>query len=276
MNTQKVAIMYGRVDSEAPADEMDVLVQVGTVRSALRRLGYETMDVPVSLDLGVTAAVLRGAEPAFVFNLIESIEGKGRLISLAPCLLECLGIPYSGAQSDAIYLTSHKLLAKKTLEAAGIATPAWAADPLPPLPSIAFPPPYILKSVWEHASVGLEDSSVLRDLTDGGRGGLASELARRKAMQKDGDLYLEAFIEGREFNLALLSDGTGRGMPQNLPPAEIEFVGYPEGKPRVVGYKAKWIEGSFEFENTPRRFAFPDSDRPLIAALERISRSLRR
>lgn len=30
-----------------------------------------------------------------------------------------------------------------------------------------------------------------------------------------------------------------------LPAAEITFEGYPEGKPRIVGYAAKWHEDSF-------------------------------
>jgi D-alanine-D-alanine ligase len=86
-------------------------------------------------------------------------------------------------------------------------------------------------------------------------------------------MYLEAFVDGREFNLAMLSDGTGKGIPQNLPPAEIRFIGFPKSKPKLVGYKAKWAEGSFEYENTPRSFEFPESDRPLIKLLESVSRS---
>jgi len=104
---------------------------------------------------------------------------------------------------------------------------------------------------------------------------------------------VEGYIEGREFNLALLgapgapksvgapgapksvgtpgapkSVGGARGQaPQVLPPAEIEFVDYPEGKPRVVGYRAKWVDGSFEYGSTRRRFSFPPEDQPLLAAL---------
>ena len=286
MNAKTVAITYGRVDSNAPADEKDVLVQAASVRGALARLGYRTVDVPVSLDLGVVAAVIQSASPSFVFNLVETIEGKGRLIGLAPMLFESIGIPYTGAQSEAIYLTSHKLLSKKILAAAGIPTPPWVALPTAPptgkaagkaagraLPRPSFPPPYILKSVWEHASTGLADSSVLSDLKDPGPKGLAAELARRASLHEDADMYLEAFIDGREFNLAMLSDGTGQGTAQNLPPAEIRFIGFPEAKPKLVGYKAKWDEESFEYVNTPRSFDFPESDRPLLAALERISRS---
>jgi D-alanine-D-alanine ligase len=35
----------------------------------------------------------------------------------------------------------------------------------------------------------------------------------------------------------------------------------------VVGYRAKWEEGSLEFDHTPRRFDFPPADQPLLDRL---------
>jgi len=40
-----------------------------------------------------------------------------------------------------------------------------------------------------------------------------------------------------------------------LPPAEILFEGY-DSRPRIVGYRAKWEEDSYEYGHTPRRFDF--------------------
>jgi D-alanine-D-alanine ligase len=264
MSGQKIAIMYGRVDASAPADEKDVLVEVDAVRGALRKLGYPTIDVPVSLDLGVTAAVLKAAGPVVAFNLAETIDGKGSLIHLTPSLLDALRIPYTGAPCEAIVLTSHKLLGKKSLAAAGISTPPWATAVGARDGGLTFPPPWIVKSVWEHASIGMEDTSVAVSPE-----ALRTELDRRAAREGIDSLFVEGFVDGREFNLALI---TGEDGPQNLPPAEIEFVGYPEGKPRMVGYRAKWDEGSFEYGGTPRRFDFPPSDAPLLQELARLSR----
>ena len=278
MTSPTVAIVYGRVSPDAPPDEQDALVQVNAVRAALGRLGYRAIDVPLSLDLGVSAAVLRSSAPLLAFNLTETINGHGRLIHLAPSLLDSLGIPYTGAPADAMFLTSHKLLAKKTLASAGLDTPPWAAAAAVG-GSHLFPPPYIVKSIWEHASIGLEDSSVAQD-----RAALAAEIERRAVREGRENLFVEGYIEGREFNLALLgapgapksvgapgapkSVGGARGQaPQVLPPAEIEFVDYPEGKPRVVGYRAKWVDGSFEYGSTRRRFSFPPEDQPLLAVL---------
>ena len=265
MSRRKIAIVYGRVDPSAPLDETDVLVQVETVRKALHALDHETFDVPMTLDLGVTAAVLKAAGPVIAFNLAETIEGKGSLIHLAPSLLDTLGIPYTGAPCEAILLTSHKVLAKRTLAAGGIATPPWAAaaEVLDSAPG--FPPPWIVKSAWEHASIGLEDSSVAGSADD-----LAAEIRRRTKREPVENLFVESFIDGREFNLALLA---GEKEPHNLPPAEIRFVGYPDGKPRMVGYRAKWVEGSFEYGATPRAFDFPARDNGLIDELVRLSRA---
>ncbi|MCU0585751.1 MAG: hypothetical protein MUC46_06745, partial [Desulfobacterales bacterium] len=55
--------------------------------------------------------------------------------------------------------------------------------------------------------------------------------------------------------------------PQLLPPAEILFEGYPENRPRIVGYRAKWDPDSFEFSHTPRRFEFPRQDAALLERL---------
>ena len=41
----------------------------------------------------------------------------------------------------------------------------------------------------------------------------------------------------------------------------------------MVGYRAKWVEDSFEFANTPRRFEFAASDAKLLAQLEGLART---
>jgi D-alanine-D-alanine ligase len=117
--------------------------------------------------------------------------------------------------------------------------------------------------VWEEASVGIDDASVVRDPA-----ALAGELARR-ARAYGGEWFAESYVEGREFNVSLLD---GPGGAEVLPPAEIDFVDFPEGKPRMVGYRAKWDDDSFEFHHTPRRFDFPASDTALLARLAEVAR----
>lgn len=265
--SRPVVIVHGRIEDSASPDEKDVLIEVEVVRAALEALGCRTQVVPIGLNLEEAAAALTSAAPAFAFNLAESIDGKGSYIHLAPTLLDSLGIPYTGASCEAILLTSHKLLGKRTLAHAGIDSPPWTSAAQAVSDGPSFPPPWIVKSVWEHASVGLEDSSVTST-----REALSEEIRRRMQRERVEHLFVEAFVEGREFNLALLG-GTEDGQPQNLPPAEIRFEGYPEGKPRMVGYKAKWAEGSYEFDHTPPGYDFPPEDGPLVESLIRISRA---
>ena len=250
-----VAILYGAIASDAAPDEQDVLVEVETARRALAALGYTPVILPVTLDLEAARRRLLHLRPAFVFNLVESIEGQGRLIHLAPSLLESLGLPFTGSGGDAAYVTSNKPLAKQLMKAAGIATPAWAEPGLGP----AFTGPYIVKSVWEHASIGIDDGSVVTERQKLGG------LIRRRRRRHGGEWFVERYIDGREFNLSLLARD---GSVELLPAAEMCFVGYPPGKPRIVNYAAKWEEGSFEYHATQRRFGFPPEDRDLLLRLE--------
>jgi D-alanine-D-alanine ligase len=251
----KVAILYGAVAADAAPDEQDVLVEVETVRRALQGLGYRAVDLPITLDLAAARRRLVRLAPDFVFNLVESVLGEGRLIHLAPALLDSLGLAHTGSGTDAAYVTSNKPLAKRLMLGAGIATPAFAAPGRLP----DFPGPYIVKSVWEHASIGLTDGSVTADAES-----LPGLIARRRE-RHGGEWFVEAFVDGREFNLSLLGGPDGVEL---LPPAEMCFVGFPPGKPRIVNYAAKWEEGSFEFHATPRRFDFGPEDGELLARLE--------
>jgi D-alanine-D-alanine ligase len=80
--------------------------------------------------------------------------------------------------------------------------------------------------------------------------------------------FAEKFIEGREFNVPILDSSVG---PQVLPPGEMDFSTFPDGKPRIIGHRAKWHESSFEYNNTPRSFQVHDHDRRLVELLERLA-----
>jgi D-alanine-D-alanine ligase len=261
----KVVFLHDDLPANARADELDVLVQVEAVSRVLANLGHSSERLAFTLDLGAVADRLRALRPDVVFNLVESVEGRGRLIYLAPALLDALRMPYTGAGAEAMLLTSSKLLTKKLLAAHGVATPPWFALPGPPEAELPVAGRYIIKSVWEEASVGLDDDAIVR-VEDADV--LRREL-RARAGQLGGSAFAELYIEGREFNLALLADAAE---PQLLPPAEIQFVDYPAGKPRFVGYRAKWDDQSFEYRHTPRTFDFPPGDADLLAELNHLAR----
>jgi D-alanine-D-alanine ligase len=258
----RVTILHSDVRSCASADEQDVLTQVEAVSEALKRLGHEALPMPLGLDLDSTARRLRETASDLVFNLVETVGGQGRLIHLAPALLDFMQMPYTGAGTEATFLSSNKLAAKKLLHAHRLDTPGWVSlkesSGRGPFPAGS---PFIIKSVWEHASVGLEEGSVVYPRSIGE---LRDEI-RRRLGELGADAFAERYIDGREFNLSVLA---GKEGPEVLPPAEIEFIGYGE-RVRIVGYRAKWDENAYEYHHTPRRFDFGPEDRLLLRSLER-------
>lgn len=256
---QKVLILFDRVPPDAAEDEKDVLVQVNAVSLALRACGFEPVDLPVTLDLDRAVAEIKAHKPAFVFNLVESLTGKGRMISILPCLLESLKISFTGCGADAIYLSSQKIISKKILRLAGILTPDWQTPDEVIDSKLKITPPLIVKPAWEHASIGITEQSVFENAVDFIT---RAEIFKTK---EHGPYFVEQYIDGREFNIALLAD---RNRTEVLPPAEIVFSNYPPDKPRIVDYHAKWSQHTFEYNHTPRNFDFPAADGPLLSRLK--------
>ena len=253
----KITLVHQYVPSDAPADERDVLDQANAIKSALTANGHTVSVLPCTTDLGNLQRKLDVTKPNCVFNLVETLDGSGRLIHLAPALWETKGLTFTGSSADALYITTHKLLSKERMLAAGLPVPAWIQNKRIYGADDCAPSDWIVKSVWEHASVGLGDSSIVRNAN-------ASDVAKHVT---DG-FFAERFTDGREFNLAVLAGPDG---PEVLPPAEIVFVDYPTGKPKIVSYQAKWDEASFEYTHTVRRFAEPSADGPLLTELKRLA-----
>jgi D-alanine-D-alanine ligase len=233
-------------------DSSDTLLEAQAIAAALAKQGYETATLPVGLDLGAVERSVRELAPYAVFNLVESLDGRGRLLHVVPALLESRRVPFTGCSAQALATTSHKVAAKKLLRQAEIATPATLGDS-------GVVGPWIVKSVFEHASLGLDDSSVVRDAR-----GAARILEARRA-EFGGEWFAERFVPGRELNVAILATPSG---PRVLPVAELTFEGYPEDKPAIVGYAAKWDADSFEYRHTVRSF---DVEPELVRRVERLA-----
>jgi len=294
----RVTILHNAVSPDDSPSDRDVLVQAEAVVGALDRLGHPWERLSCTLDLEVLHRQLSARRPDVIFNLVESLAGQDALAHLVPALLEVLRIPYTGCPTEALFLTNNKLLTKRLLRQAGLPTPDWVtqepevhvAQPPPAVDgsqqtrdsrggcptadsrggcptadsrgrlSPIFDGPYVVKTVSEHASFGLEEDCIVR---------VESRAAFQPILQGHSvrlgrACYAEQYIDGREFNVSVLAGPSG---PEVLPPAEIDFSAFPPGKPRMVGYRAKWEEGSFEFDHTPPRFDFPPSDRPLLDRL---------
>lgn len=263
-----VLILHDDLPPTARADEQDALVQAEAVAAALRARGLASETRAVGLDLAALAAELERLQPHLVFNLVESLARRERLVHLVPSLLEALGLPFTGCPTSAIFQTSDKLVAKRLLAGAGLPTPPWFT--LSELAQGVNVPAgrYLLKAIAEHGSVGLDEAALV-EVVEGDA--LHRALLARSAHVGTA-LFAEAFVEGREFNLALLAGPAGGASLQLLPPAEIVFEDFAADQPRIVDYRAKWDTDSHAYHHTPRRFDLPTSDHSLVAELSALAR----
>ena len=262
----KIAVIFDKPESgECSPDQADVLYQVQSVKDALASMGHECIEVGFTLDMENFCTEINRIAPDLVFNLVESVGGRGSLIHLAPSVLDYLSIPYTGSGTDAIYRTSNKLFTKERLTAKNIPTAEYFT--FEDFKQGEFPVrgDFIIKSVWEHASIGLDDQSII---TPESAEELMKEMAARKS-SLGGQCFAERYIDGREFNISILAGPEG---PTVLPPAEIRFDSYANSRRKIVGYEAKWSVDSFEYNNTVRSFDFPDKDLPLLSELKDITK----
>jgi D-alanine-D-alanine ligase len=255
----KILILHNPVSAESAPDDLDTLAQVGAVREGLTALGHEVSAMHYEPSEPM-ARMIRSAEPLIVFNLVETVDGSARRAHEAAALLEELGVAFTGAASEPFRLSTNKLTAKSILFKAGVPTPEWRT--LDDTEGDSAPPagPWLIKSVWEHASLGLEESSVVNP-------GTSAELRREMLARTPflgGDCFAEAYVHGREFNISLLETHEGLRV---LPLAELRFVGWDPETPRIVGYTAKWQEDSLQYQSTVRSFDYPPEDGPLLDRL---------
>jgi D-alanine-D-alanine ligase len=255
MKNNKVVLLYNKISDNPKDDELDVVRQMKHIEGALKILGYQSCRVPFSIDLPAVMKELRAIRPLLAFNLVETVEGTGELLHLGPSILHHLRIPYTGVQLEPMFLTTSKILAKKQLNLLKIHTSEWHT--IDQVSALRRDEMYIVKPIAEDGSLGIDEHCVFS-------GGDREYLKKLKKMDKD-KFFIEQYINGREFNLSLLG---GKAGPQVMPPAEILFKDYPEGKHRIVGYNAKWTEDSFEYNHTPRTFRYKKEDQPLLEQLK--------
>ncbi|MBN8530653.1 MAG: D-alanine--D-alanine ligase [Alphaproteobacteria bacterium] len=237
--------------SHTPADEISIFEDVEAISASLKALGHQPSVERISLNLEDARRRILLHQPDLVMNLVDSIELKGHLIHLAPALLETMKLPYTGCRMDATYLSSHKLLAKHLLQLEGLPTAPWhEASALPD----ELDDRYIVKSVWEHASIGIAPENVVHNVS------IAKKIIAERTAQYGGEWFIERYIHGREFNISILDGAV-------LPHAEIRFEDFPEDVPHIIDHAAKWDENCFSYQHTVRHFDFPESDRALLTKL---------
>jgi D-alanine-D-alanine ligase len=253
----RTLILYNKLSENALADELDVLDQVELVSNTLKDLGYPVTTLQFSFDIETAISEIKKIDPFFIFNLVESMDNKGELCFIAPAVLNYLKIPYSGVRLEGMFITTNKILTKKMLRNAGIPTADWIA--MNETEKINPSKTYILKPLSEDGSLGLDYENVFKG-TDIGYIERISKLSRFQ-------YFIEEYIDGREFNISVLGGNKG---PEVMPHAEMQFIDFPEDKPKIMGYSAKWSEDTFDYDSTCRTFDFIEEDIPLLKKLDAI------
>jgi D-alanine-D-alanine ligase len=185
LSTRKIAVLMG-----GPGSEREISLASGhAVLHALRSLGLDAQPVIVT---GTVIDLPPGTNLAF--NVIHGTFGEDGQLQ---CILERLGVPYTGAGVQSSRTAFDKNLAKAAFVAAGVPTPRAEIIDLsggPRLPS--FTAPFVVKPPREGSSVGVH---IVRDPAD-------AAAAMADAAQYGNDVLVEEFIEGKELTVGILND----------------------------------------------------------------------
>ena len=253
----RVLVLHSDIGADPPPDELDTLIAAQAVGEALKRNGHTVSSAAFVTHHDEFERILDREGADAVFNLVEGIGGLGQHAPIAPRMLDNYGVVFTGSDAVAMATTNDKPLTKRKLREAGIATPDWSE---PQAWRGLKDTTYIVKSALEDASFGLDDRSVVR-------GAEAVKIrAAENCLMHGGGWFAEEFIDGREFNISLLQGLCGVDV---LPIAEMAFESWPAERPRIVGYAAKWDDGSLEYTQTVRQFGVEKNEPWLAAKLKR-------
>lgn len=256
----KVVVLHNKISDTPTTDELDVLDQVKDVNEALIQLGYETAIVPFSFDIQASIDAIKAENPKFVFNLVEGIDNDGQLITVAPAILDYLKIPYTGCTKEAMFITSNKVLTKKVMKANGIPTAEWVTTDGAKDNVFLDGERYIVKAVWEDASIGLDEDAVVSPTSKDD----LIRLIKAKNEKYKIEFFAERYIHGRDFTVSMVAG-------KQMPICEVTFFGYyDDDKVRVFDYNAKWVKDTPEYDNTDIEFEFEGID-SVIGQMQKIA-----
>lgn len=224
----KITLLHTADALEPPEDPV-----LGQLTWALESLDHEVKRLPVAADVEPLVHALKGDEPDLVFNLAESFGGKSAMESNVAALLNLLDLRYTGSSPAGLLVAGDKSLTKKILRFHGIRTPEFATiyrGAVEFADRIKFP--VIVKPPQEDASLGITAASVVREIKD-----LFSRIHELQDEYQQ-PVLVEEFVDGREFYVGVL----GNENAQALPVIELDFTGFPEDRPRIASWEAKWGE----------------------------------
>lgn len=244
LKIKKVLVIHGADENNLAKDEEDTIKQALEIKQGLNQVGIQAEVFNLLHPLKSNLEPIKIRQPYAIFNLVEAINGKGKYSYLAPLIFNKTQIPYTGNPSKTIKLTTNKILTKEILRQHQLPTPDWltletyqknfkAADP------------YIIKSVTEDASIGIDMNSIVHNQNQ------MEEVIDSKTAVFGGHWFAEKYIEGREFNISILEKNH---TPTVLPFAEIIFDDLYNDHYKIVDYASKWDKKSPFYQASNRYF----------------------
>jgi D-alanine-D-alanine ligase len=256
-----VGIAYNAYDPvvnrpEERLSEASVAEVAESVFTAISDSGTTAVVLPLRESLMMLFRRIKELKVDVLINLCEGFLGRPQLEANVAAMFEAFGVPYTGSPSKALAICQDKFKAKAVLNAFGLPTPkgrlVTSTDQ-----KVEVPFPAIVKPNSEDASLGIYPGSVVHD---------QAALMDRVSNIIDGykqPALVEEFIEGREFNVAVLETDK----LQALPVSEIDFSAMPETAPHICSYEAKWFEDHALYAATPAICPAP-IDEPLRERLQ--------
>ena len=201
------------------------------VLATLRALEHEVRVLGIADELQPIRDVVNEFAPDIVFNLLEEFHGNTLYDQNVVSFLELLRVPYTGCNPRGLILSREKSLAKKLLIYHRIHVPAFHVFPIGRKMrrprTLAFP--LIVKSLTEHASLGISQASLVND---------DEELNERVAFvhrRVGTDAMAEQFIVGREIYVGIL----GNDRLTAMSPRELVFEKASPDMPLIATARAK-------------------------------------
>jgi D-alanine-D-alanine ligase len=202
MKVLSIGIVYNLKDKTRTDDlheEYDEIETIEAIKAELEAAGAAVSLVEQTADL---ASELIRIKPDLVFNIAEGIGKTRSRESQVPCILESLGIPYTGSDPISLGITLDKYLTNIVLDKAGVPVPkAFTAGSVSDVEKISGSScregRWIVKPRWEGSSKGVFDDSLAFSPED------LAKKAVRVLETYEQPVIIEEYLPGEEITAAV-------------------------------------------------------------------------
>lgn len=247
LRDKKVTIIYNKVSSLASGEPADILADEDTVKTA-KFINDALLNEGINTELFELSEFnfteLLNYNTDIFFNICYGIGSIAKTEQEIPELLDQIDIPYTGASSRSIKLTTDKVATKRIFHKKNIPTPDYQLfKNIHQKLTRKMGFPLIVKPQSEDCSLGIHNDAVVT----------SEKELHRKILQLYQEykepVLVERFINTRELNLTII--GNGKNI-EVLPISEIVFGESfdKDNKWKIVDFEAKWEENTDNFKDT--------------------------